>query len=856
MADPIGVTASIIGIVSFGLKLGTTLQAWLETASEADDWIRDIIFDVNTTTSVLRQLQEIIDDDKLAAKQQNRPTLLKPEGLERIQLLADQCEKSYKAIIVLVYKASSQESKEPPSLETPNSNLIKSLTLLRRLRWPLREPRARRCREDLRWLKVSLLLQLQIVNISHLHFNQKSDGTQSGGDLEEEALLRMTAEKLKHRQLVIAKQNAKQKEAKKSQHRSPTPEVPASPPRSAPPVLTVRPLSSARQKFAAPLATPSPPAGGPTAALHVLPKHIDTAMTSSPLLECSSLEADAPRGSAIVGGPGKRDSESEIGTANIAGAEVPGTGFIPMLQTGTVASPVPEGLEAAQVECFSESPKPGTKDENTQNIQLLSPDPGPIPERGLRNAPPTPPQSSTSLVQSSVAALSRNSSKSKLLSFNVRNYFRKSTTTSPLPFTDLEAWIIASNDLDSVPEKLHLSRQQLQKSLRLLERKAPSLPIMTPTQRFLIDKVVEVARKDSSHQRTRLTVQERKEPGQPGAYIVYFSLGELQLPIYFKDAHGRKYDLPYETVIIWEDMRAKICEMYKGTTLPKIDEQEIVDGKYDLKLEGGGVILPTLWAITVKPGAKVSMHMWPEESERFVYEKPRLIEYSRGIEGGLSANRPTPHSAMTTQRRVNMPPSSYYSPPSPPPMPPSRRPQPAQPTGSYMPSDYRRPTFSPTDEFGWTEPGRRTPPPLEPLRERRTPAPRERRRGVANDIGLESNDTAKSKQRARSRSRSIRAAHDFDSFMHNQTEAEEDEEEEEEEFGVIDFSEVLKDAEEEGQDAVAGMLKRFTNIAEEKIEAATAPADSIMTAERGNESRPTTTRMPVSDTRRYSYSSR
>jgi hypothetical protein len=280
-------------------------------------------------------------------------------------------------------------------------------------------------------------------------------------------------------------------------------------------------------------------------------------------------------------------------------------------------------------------------------------------------------------------------------------------------------------------------------------------------------------------------------------------------------------------------MRAKICEMYKGTTLPKIDEQEILDGKYDLKLEGGGVILPTLWAITVKPGAKVSMHMWPEELEKIEYEKPRLIEYSRGIEGGLSANRPTPYSAMTTHRRVEIHPSSFYSPPPPPPPPPSPRSQAAQPTGPSMPNDYRRPTFSPTGEFGWTEPGGRMPPPppLEPLRERRTPARPETRWGVTNDIELESNDTAKSKQRARTRSKSILAAYDFDSFIHNQIKSEEDEEgeeeeeEEEEEFGVIDFSEVLKDAEEEGQDTVAGMLRRFTNIAEENTEAATAPAD-------------------------------
>lgn len=169
MADPVGLVGSIVGIVAFGLKLGTTLQTYVELALEVEECLGEIIFDINATAGALGQLQDIIDIDKRAAKEQNRPLIFKDAGLNEIQALALKCEKVYKTIIVLVHKASS-EPKKPLAQEAIDPQLLsKPFNIVRRLRWPWLEPRVARCHEQLRWLKVSLLLNLQIAHLAQLH---------------------------------------------------------------------------------------------------------------------------------------------------------------------------------------------------------------------------------------------------------------------------------------------------------------------------------------------------------------------------------------------------------------------------------------------------------------------------------------------------------------------------------------------------------------------------------------------------------------------------------------------------------------------------------------------------------------
>lgn len=40
------------------------------------------------------------------------------------------------------------------------------MTVLQRLRWPWLTPRRERCQQQLRWLKISLLVTLQVANLA------------------------------------------------------------------------------------------------------------------------------------------------------------------------------------------------------------------------------------------------------------------------------------------------------------------------------------------------------------------------------------------------------------------------------------------------------------------------------------------------------------------------------------------------------------------------------------------------------------------------------------------------------------------------------------------------------------------
>lgn len=171
MADLVG---TIVGAVSFGLQLATALQTFTELAIEADDALRDIVFEVNATAAALRQLQTIVDADKAVPDAQSASRIFNESGLHEVETLAVRCEKVYGVIIRLVLKASSSSSESDGGRDghplgaraALDASALKPMNVLRRLRWPWLIPRINRCQEQLRWLKISLLVQLQLGNLA------------------------------------------------------------------------------------------------------------------------------------------------------------------------------------------------------------------------------------------------------------------------------------------------------------------------------------------------------------------------------------------------------------------------------------------------------------------------------------------------------------------------------------------------------------------------------------------------------------------------------------------------------------------------------------------------------------------
>ncbi|OAQ85468.1 hypothetical protein VFPFJ_07857 [Purpureocillium lilacinum] len=177
MAETLG---AVVGVVAFGLNLATTLQTYTELTREANDALHDVVFEVNATASALRQLQAIVDADKAVSHLDDSPArVLNDSGVREIENLAAKCETVYKTIVKLVQKASGSES-DPPNATAASQHALdpaslKPMTVLQRLRWPWLTPRIERCQQQLRWLKISLLVTLQVANLALQQMRRDND---------------------------------------------------------------------------------------------------------------------------------------------------------------------------------------------------------------------------------------------------------------------------------------------------------------------------------------------------------------------------------------------------------------------------------------------------------------------------------------------------------------------------------------------------------------------------------------------------------------------------------------------------------------------------------------------------------
>ena len=168
MADVLG---TVVGVVGFGLQLATTLQTYMELTFEAEDALRDIVFEVNATASALKQLQTIVDADKALPDAQSASRVFKDGGLREVEALDIKCETVYKVVVRLIQKASSSDDDAGQATASSKHAALdpwslKPMNVFRKLRWPWLVPRINRCQGQLRWLKISLLVTLQLANLA------------------------------------------------------------------------------------------------------------------------------------------------------------------------------------------------------------------------------------------------------------------------------------------------------------------------------------------------------------------------------------------------------------------------------------------------------------------------------------------------------------------------------------------------------------------------------------------------------------------------------------------------------------------------------------------------------------------
>lgn len=161
MAEALGTAGTIVGIVTYGLHLGTSLQTYEQGYSSAKEKLCELGVDISATASALLQLQHVIESDKnLSTK------VLKDEGVQAIEDIAAQCENIYKTVIILVNKAGNSANKGKVAANFGDKPVLKPSNLLWDMRSKWLNPRVKRIQEQIRWVKMKILLNLQLAGLA------------------------------------------------------------------------------------------------------------------------------------------------------------------------------------------------------------------------------------------------------------------------------------------------------------------------------------------------------------------------------------------------------------------------------------------------------------------------------------------------------------------------------------------------------------------------------------------------------------------------------------------------------------------------------------------------------------------
>jgi hypothetical protein len=166
MAEAAKDPGSIVSVVAYGLQLATTLQTYAEGLSEAKEKLCELAVDISTTAAALKQLQEAVDADKNRSTSYRHIKVFKDEGLLEIETVAAQCGKIYATIVILVIKAGTSASKGKTAASFGDMPVLKVSSLLRTMRMAWLEPRIKRIEEQMRWLKMKVLLNLQLASLA------------------------------------------------------------------------------------------------------------------------------------------------------------------------------------------------------------------------------------------------------------------------------------------------------------------------------------------------------------------------------------------------------------------------------------------------------------------------------------------------------------------------------------------------------------------------------------------------------------------------------------------------------------------------------------------------------------------
>lgn len=149
MAELIGLAASIVQLGGAGTELSKALYNFVSSATRADTEITDLAGDVKVTS---RALDHVADTLKAEVRQ----SILTQEAIDDAHEAGRRCKSIFDEISSMFEKRyhTGKDGK-------------RTLSLLGKASWPMKEQRVELLRRRLESLKLSLLLLLGVLQLAH-----------------------------------------------------------------------------------------------------------------------------------------------------------------------------------------------------------------------------------------------------------------------------------------------------------------------------------------------------------------------------------------------------------------------------------------------------------------------------------------------------------------------------------------------------------------------------------------------------------------------------------------------------------------------------------------------------------------
>ncbi|KAK5653820.1 hypothetical protein OQA88_7978 [Cercophora sp. LCS_1] len=598
MAD----TTDLSGIAAFGMRLATTLQTYIELNSNASDVFEGVVSEINASASALKLLHDVIETDKVDVEAQGRVALFKEEGMDEMNTLVAKCNKVYNIIVGAVHKAGEKPPKDddeqPPQAPEPVtlSSLKPLYSVLHDMKWSWLEPRMESCQDQLRYLKIGLLLNLQISGLAKLNLNI---GPRPSGAFDQELGFRAAAERLRNRQLIMAKKITREQRrygtVTTSSVTTSTVSRKETAGQASNPVATPESINS----------TPETPEKDTSAAPEAVPPVISTA-APTPAAPVISVAPAPPVPTLISPAPAPAPAPVPLSPITEDRGPLPPYSRcappVAVIETVAGSSSTPDTIIDNKTSGNVDKKSDDKKSDNKTADQ----DDKPKTDEELEAAPITP---------------TLQPPKPGFLTKLVPNWVSFMFTSPPaklpadMASQTLEAWMI-DQDGQRMPIKVPFDQAGLQDGLKKAMKNKPGstwhqyVDLGMATQQS-IQRAIRHAKTQTPNTRTCLGVQEIKKPGESPTYCVFLTLGDPLHPLHLTDAVGRNYCIPYERVRLWSELQNFLVSQFDVDGPLK---SEVAAGRFDITNSGGHFISPAMWTASVRPGDRLKMAMWPPEA--------------------------------------------------------------------------------------------------------------------------------------------------------------------------------------------------------------------------------------------------